>query len=160
MKPSANQRSAGKAGIASRLTIEHHWPGPPEPGRQAANYAYARVWSNGLDLVDARWHSSRALRSHRVFQPPSSSLAVLGVGRVRSSFLDLVGADVLRAIHRTQEPLEFSRAFLSERDSPARSSCSRLIGSRARERVAAGGVLVALCVLAAGVFFVVPSLPE
>ncbi len=29
----ANKPAAGKAGIASRLTIEHHWPGLPEPGR-------------------------------------------------------------------------------------------------------------------------------
>jgi len=25
--------AAGNAGIASRLTIRHHWPGVPEPGR-------------------------------------------------------------------------------------------------------------------------------
>ncbi len=29
----ANQPAAGKAGIASRLTIKYHWPGLPEPGR-------------------------------------------------------------------------------------------------------------------------------
>lgn len=28
-----NHPAAGKAGIASRLTIEHHWPGLAEPGR-------------------------------------------------------------------------------------------------------------------------------
>ena len=35
-----------------------------------------------------------------------------------------------------------------------------LIGAGARERATAGGVFFALCVLAAGVFFVIPSLPE
>jgi hypothetical protein len=29
----ANHPAAGKAGIASRLPIGHHWPGLPEPGR-------------------------------------------------------------------------------------------------------------------------------
>jgi len=28
-----NHPAAGKAGIASRLAIEHHCPGLPEPGR-------------------------------------------------------------------------------------------------------------------------------
>ena len=28
-----NQPAAGNAGIAPPLTIEHHWPGVPEPGR-------------------------------------------------------------------------------------------------------------------------------
>jgi hypothetical protein len=28
-----NQPAAGNAGIAPQLTIEHHWPGVPEPGR-------------------------------------------------------------------------------------------------------------------------------
>ena len=27
-----NKPAAGNAGIASRLTIGHHWPGVPEPG--------------------------------------------------------------------------------------------------------------------------------
>jgi hypothetical protein len=30
---SSNKPAAGNAGIASRLTIEYHWPGVPEPGR-------------------------------------------------------------------------------------------------------------------------------
>jgi hypothetical protein len=30
-----NQPAAGKAGIARRLAIEHHWPGLPEPERSA-----------------------------------------------------------------------------------------------------------------------------
>ena len=30
----SNQPAAGKAGIARQLTIEHHWPGLPEPGRR------------------------------------------------------------------------------------------------------------------------------
>jgi hypothetical protein len=30
-----NQPAAGNAGIASRLTIQHHCPGVPEPGRSA-----------------------------------------------------------------------------------------------------------------------------
>jgi hypothetical protein len=30
---SANKPAAGNAGIASRLTIGHHWPGVPEPDR-------------------------------------------------------------------------------------------------------------------------------
>jgi hypothetical protein len=30
-----NQPAAGNAGIASQLTIEHHWPGVPEPERSA-----------------------------------------------------------------------------------------------------------------------------
>jgi hypothetical protein len=30
-----NQPAAGNAGIARRLTIQHHWPGVPEPGRSA-----------------------------------------------------------------------------------------------------------------------------
>jgi hypothetical protein len=29
----ANQPAAGKAGIAHRLAVGHHWPGLPEPGR-------------------------------------------------------------------------------------------------------------------------------
>jgi hypothetical protein len=29
----SNQPAAGKAGIARLLTIEHRWPGLPEPGR-------------------------------------------------------------------------------------------------------------------------------
>jgi hypothetical protein len=33
MRPS--NPAAGNAGIASQLTIEHHWPGAPEPERQA-----------------------------------------------------------------------------------------------------------------------------
>ena len=33
MGPSPNHPAAGKAGIASRLAIEHHWAGLPEPGR-------------------------------------------------------------------------------------------------------------------------------
>jgi hypothetical protein len=28
-----NHPATGKAGIASRLAIGHHWPGLPEPGR-------------------------------------------------------------------------------------------------------------------------------
>jgi len=28
----SNKLAAGNAGIAPRLTIEHHWPGVPEPG--------------------------------------------------------------------------------------------------------------------------------
>jgi hypothetical protein len=28
-----NQPAAGNAGIASQLTIGHHWPGVPEPER-------------------------------------------------------------------------------------------------------------------------------
>jgi hypothetical protein len=28
-----NAPALGKAGIAPRLAIEHHWPGLPEPGR-------------------------------------------------------------------------------------------------------------------------------
>ena len=31
-----NHPAAGKAGIASRLAIGHHWPGLPEPERPAA----------------------------------------------------------------------------------------------------------------------------
>jgi uncharacterized protein YceK len=30
-----NHPASGKAGIARRLTIDHHWPGLPEPGRWA-----------------------------------------------------------------------------------------------------------------------------
>ena len=30
-----NQPAAPNAGIASQLTIEHHWPGVGEPGRWA-----------------------------------------------------------------------------------------------------------------------------
>jgi len=30
---SSNKPAAGNAGIASQLTIGHHWPGVPEPGR-------------------------------------------------------------------------------------------------------------------------------
>ncbi len=32
----SNKPAAGNAGIVSRLTIEHHWPGVPEPGRSAS----------------------------------------------------------------------------------------------------------------------------
>ncbi len=32
-RPTSNHPAAGKAGIASRLAIGHHWPGLPEPGR-------------------------------------------------------------------------------------------------------------------------------
>jgi hypothetical protein len=28
-----NHPAAGKAGLTSRLTTEHHWPGLPDPGR-------------------------------------------------------------------------------------------------------------------------------
>jgi hypothetical protein len=31
----SNKPAAGKAGIASRLTIKYHWPGLPEPERSA-----------------------------------------------------------------------------------------------------------------------------
>jgi hypothetical protein len=31
--PSPNHPAAGNAGIASRLAIEHHWPGVPDLGR-------------------------------------------------------------------------------------------------------------------------------
>jgi hypothetical protein len=34
-KKSPNHPAAGKAGIASRLALEHHRPGLPEPGRSA-----------------------------------------------------------------------------------------------------------------------------
>lgn len=33
MKDKSNQPAAGNAGIASQLTIGHHWPGVPEPER-------------------------------------------------------------------------------------------------------------------------------
>jgi hypothetical protein len=33
MNESPNQPAAGNAGIASQLTIEHHWPGGGEPER-------------------------------------------------------------------------------------------------------------------------------
>ena len=36
MKHRANHPAPGKAGIASRLAIGHHWPGLPEPGRSAS----------------------------------------------------------------------------------------------------------------------------
>ena len=29
----ANKPAAGNAGVAPQLTIEHHWPGVPEPER-------------------------------------------------------------------------------------------------------------------------------
>lgn len=32
----ANKPAAGSAGIASQLTIGHHWPGVPEPERSRA----------------------------------------------------------------------------------------------------------------------------
>ena len=38
MKGMANKPAAPSAGIASRLTIEHHWPGVGEPGRWAAAF--------------------------------------------------------------------------------------------------------------------------
>ena len=34
MPDSPNKPAAGNAGIASQLTIGHHWPGVPEPGRR------------------------------------------------------------------------------------------------------------------------------
>ena len=34
----AHQPAAGNAGIASRLTIGHHWPGVPEPGRSPKSH--------------------------------------------------------------------------------------------------------------------------
>jgi len=45
-----NKPAAGNAGIASRLTIEHHWPGVPEPERStfASGRALptpARIWA-------------------------------------------------------------------------------------------------------------------
>ena len=35
MNEELNKPAAGDAGIASQLTIEHHCPGVPEPGRSA-----------------------------------------------------------------------------------------------------------------------------
>lgn len=35
-RATANQPALGKAGIPSRLPLEHHWPGLPEPRREAS----------------------------------------------------------------------------------------------------------------------------
>jgi hypothetical protein len=39
---SSNKPAAGNAGIASQLTIGHHWPGVPEPGRSAQRNAVVK----------------------------------------------------------------------------------------------------------------------
>jgi hypothetical protein len=36
----ANKPAAPNAGIASRLTIGHNWPGVPEPGRSPISLSY------------------------------------------------------------------------------------------------------------------------
>ena len=41
---SLNQPAAGNAGIASRLTIGHHWPGVPEPERWAVYIWAVYIW--------------------------------------------------------------------------------------------------------------------
>ncbi len=40
----SNHPAAGKAGLASLLTIEHHRSGLPEPGRWPSRLVYMRVW--------------------------------------------------------------------------------------------------------------------
>ena len=59
-----------------------------------------------------------------------------------------------KSLSNLAEPFFLSAAL------PLAAIARVMIGSRVRERATAGGVLVALCVLAAGVFFVIPSLPE
>ena len=36
----ANKPAAGSAGIASQLTLEHLWPGVPEPERSATSTSH------------------------------------------------------------------------------------------------------------------------
>ena len=59
-----------------------------------------------------------------------------------------------KSLANLAEPFFLSGAF------PLAAIARVIIGSHVREGATAGGVLVALCALAAGVFFVIPSLPE
>ena len=67
MNAMANKPAAGNAGIASQLTIEHHWPGVPEPERSATNarlstmanrsYLYTRHTGDEVEFRDiAEWN--------------------------------------------------------------------------------------------------------
>jgi len=46
----ANKPAAGNAGIASRLAIEHHWPGVPDPERSSRRLCGGR---NGVGRAPA-----------------------------------------------------------------------------------------------------------
>ncbi|MBN9689584.1 MAG: hypothetical protein J0M24_05045 [Verrucomicrobia bacterium] len=51
-KPAPNKPTAPNAGIASRLTIEHHWPGVGEPVRWANNMRVFLPLGISLELAD------------------------------------------------------------------------------------------------------------
>jgi hypothetical protein len=59
-----------------------------------------------------------------------------------------------KSLSNLAEPFLFSAAL------PLGAVARVCVGTHARERAFAGGVLLGICVLAVTVFFVVPSLPE
>ena len=59
-----------------------------------------------------------------------------------------------KSLANLAEPFYFSVAL------PVAAAIRVSVGTRVQERASAGGLILALCVLAAVVFFVVPSLPE
>jgi hypothetical protein len=59
-----------------------------------------------------------------------------------------------KSLSNLAEPVYFSVAY------PLAAAMRIFIGTRVRERASAGGLILGLCVLAAVMFFLVPSLPE
>ena len=54
MKTSSNKPAAGNAGIASQLTVEHHWPGVPEPERLSGDRFHERAQRTSYNPLQ-RW---------------------------------------------------------------------------------------------------------